>query len=106
MIFFKWDLELLDNIALPVKLIPTGEDNNKFCSKLTSYFTISEGTNYEYEAIRKPFSTLFWNIVEEGGQCKDTGLEYPNSYFGQMEERLKANSNQLKHLDPKKELNN
>ncbi|MCH5243125.1 MAG: hypothetical protein J1F67_12040 [Muribaculaceae bacterium] len=105
--FFKWDLRLLDNIALPVQCVPTKEDKNEFCSKLTSYFTISDGTNYEYEAIREPFSTIFLKIMEKDGHCRDTGLEYPNSYFGQMEERLKANSNHFKHLDPtKKEINN
>ena len=83
---FTWpDIHLLDNIALPVKLITQSQ---KLCSKLCSYFTVTDSTNYDFELLKKPYESLFWNHVGEG-LCINGAEDYSNSVFGQIEVRLK-----------------
>jgi len=82
---FTWpDIRLLDNIALPVKLV---NQTQKLCPKLCSLFKVSDSTNYDYELLKEPFNTLFWNTFDEG-IIIDEGKKYESSVFGQIEERL------------------
>lgn len=82
---FTWqDIRLLDNIALPVKMVNMEQ---KLCPKLRSYFKVSDSTNYDYELLKKPYDNLFWNYADE--ELNLRGAEsYDNSVFGQIERRL------------------
>lgn len=82
---FTWpDIRLLDNIALPVKLV---NQTQKLCPKLCSMFKVSDSTNYDYELLKEPFNTLFWTTYDEGISIDD-GKNYESSVFGQIEGRL------------------
>ena len=84
--FDNWkDTDKLDNIALPVKNI----QENNLCTKLCSYFEITDATNYEYELLKQAFETLHWVTNDDYGMY-DEGWRYENSIFGQLEERLKG----------------
>jgi hypothetical protein len=83
---FTWpDIRLLDNIALPVKVV---NQNQKLCPMLCSMFKVSDSTNYDYELLKKPFNSLFWTYIGEGLKV-DEAQDYKNSVFGQIEERLR-----------------
>lgn len=84
--FFQWkDKHKLDNIALPVKAVET----EGLCSKLCSYFKVTDATNYEYEMLAEAFNSTFWMEINEDGRF-DESKEYENSIFGQLENRLKG----------------
>lgn len=83
---FKWsNMNLLDNIALPVKLV---DENQELCPKLCAYFKITDSTNYDFELFKEPFETEFWMNIDKNG-VHDEAKEYQNSVFGQLESRLK-----------------
>ena len=83
--FFTWeDIRLLDNIALPVYSV---NPNIKLCPKLCSLFKVSDSTNYDYELLKKPFNTAFWEVIDEGLKINE-GEKYSSSVFGQIEARL------------------
>ena len=83
---FKWpNINLLDNIALPVKLV---DEKQEFCPKLCTFFKISDSTNYDLELFKEPFGTEFWKNLDKCG-VHDGAKEYQNSVFGQLESRLK-----------------
>jgi hypothetical protein len=82
---FTWpNVRLLDNLALPVKSV---NNETHLCPHLTSLFKISNSTNYDFELVKEPFETMFWDTIDEG--LKISGAkQYEASIFGQMEERL------------------
>lgn len=83
---FKWqNINLLDNIALPVKLV---DENQELCPKLCTYYNITDSTNYDFELFKKPFETDFWKNIDKDG-VHDEANDYQNSVFGQLESRLK-----------------
>lgn len=82
---FTWhNLRLLDNIALPVKMVSM---KHNLCPKLCSLFKVTDSTNYDYELLKEPYVNLFWNYVN--GELSINGAKcYENSIFGQIERRL------------------
>jgi hypothetical protein len=82
---FNWaNIRLLDNIALPVYSV---NPSYKLCPKLTSFFKVSDSTNYDYELLKEPFSTLFMNVIDEA-LVVEGAQKYSSSVFGQIESRL------------------
>lgn len=82
---FIWpDVKLLDNISLPVMSV---NNATPLCPHLTSLFKISNSTNYDFELIKEPFATMFWNTIDEG-LIISGAKQYEASIFGQMQERL------------------
>lgn len=82
---FTWpDVRLLDNLALPVKSV---NNETHLCPHLTSLFKISNSTNYDFELVKEPFATAFWDTYDE--EVIISGAkQYEASIFGQMQERL------------------
>lgn len=88
--FFNWNIRKLDNIALPVKIV----NEKGLCSKLCSYFKITDSTSFDYELLKKPFNMMCWNdtIYERD--------DYSNSIFYELEQRLnKMGLKDLKYND-------
>lgn len=82
---FTWpDVRLLDNLALPVKSV---NNTTPLCPSLTALFKISDSTNYDFELVKEPFATLFWDTFDEEAIISGA-KQYDASIFGQMEERL------------------
>lgn len=92
---FKWpNQRLLDNVALPVQCIA---NDTGLCSKLCAKFRITDATNYDYELLKKPFESTFFQYSNTD-ECLNisNGGRYEESIFGQMESR--SNSMELKTL--------